>query len=104
MAEKSKEHTKINWQKSPDGVYEIYANSAHLTWSLDDVRIRLGQLIFGANPGESVVPVTEERAAVTFTWRNAKNLRNQLASLIDNYEKTNGEIKMDIKLAPNDSV
>ncbi len=92
------------WIKSPDGVAEIYANTAHITWSLDDLRIRLGQLINSPdtpNPGPDLVSVSEERAAVTISWRGAKILRNQLTDIIDSYESVNGEIKIDIKLPPS---
>jgi hypothetical protein len=93
----------IPWVKSLKGVVEVYANMTHLTWSLDDVRVRLGQIVESPdtpNPGPTLKPVSEERAAVTFTWRGAKFFRNQLTSIIDSYEKTNGEIKLDVALAP----
>jgi hypothetical protein len=90
------------WINSPDGVLNVYANSAHVTWSLDDVRIRLGQLVTSPetpSPGPNFKSVVEERAAVTFSWRNAKLIANQLALLIANYEKVNGEIVLNPKLA-----
>ena len=93
-----------NWVKSPDGVIDIYANSSHLTWSLDDVRVRLGQIIDSPetpNPGPGFKGVIEERAAVTFSWRGAKMLCNQLQALVDSYEATNGPIKIDVTLPPS---
>ena len=101
--QKEEQQKKIDWVKSPDGVFEVYANVSHMVWSLDDVRIRLGQLIDSPktpNPGPDFTAVAEERVAVTFTWRNAVLLRNQLSILIDAYEKDNGPIKIDVKLPP----
>jgi hypothetical protein len=95
----TEQNKPVKWEKSPSGVAEIYANMSHLTWSLDDIRIRIGQLIFVGNPGDVITPIAEERAAITVTWRNAKLLRDQLALIVDSYERANGEIKMDIKLA-----
>ena len=94
----------IPWVKSPKGVFEVYSNMTHIAWSLDDVRVRLGQLIDSPetpNPGQDFRAVSEERAAVTFSWRGAKLFRNQLSTLIDSYEKVNGEIKLDPALAPS---
>jgi len=94
----------IPWVKSPKGVFEVYANMTHLVWSLDDVRVRLGQIIDSPetpNPGSDFRAVSEERAAVTFSWRGAKFFRNQLSTLIANYEKVNGDIKLDVTLAPS---
>jgi hypothetical protein len=95
------EQQKISWIKSPAGVTEIYANMMHATWTFDDVRLRLGQIVDSPetpNPGPGFKGASEERAAVTFTWRNAKMLRNQLNSIIEYYEKVNGEIKIDLVL------
>jgi hypothetical protein len=104
MADQKKEEPKkIDWVKSPDGVIEVYTNTSHMVWSLDDVRIRLGQLIDSPrtpNPSPDFSVVAEERVAVTFTWRNAVLLRNQLSILIEAYEKVNGPIKTDVKLTP----
>jgi len=92
---------KLPWIKSPNGVIDIYTNSAHLTWSVDDVRIRLAQIIDNPetpNPGRGFRGAQEERAAVTFTWRVAKVLRDQLTKAIEAFEEVNGEIKVDVKL------
>jgi hypothetical protein len=99
-----KERAQIQWVESPDGIFDVYANMMHITWSLDDVRIRLAQLVTSQetrDPGDKYVGVAEERAAVTLTWRGAKILRDQLSAIIDRYEKTNSEIKLDIKLPPS---
>ena len=53
------------------------------------------------DPGDKYVGVAEEGAAVTLSWRNAKIFRNNLSAVIDNFEKTNGEIKLDVKLPPS---
>jgi hypothetical protein len=90
------------WVKSPDGVIDIYANEAHITWTLDDVRVRLAQVIDSPetpNPGDAFLGVIEERAAVTFSWRTAKLLRDGLSRIIAGYEAINGEIKTNPTLA-----
>ncbi|MHB8391994.1 MAG: hypothetical protein ACYDBH_20860, partial [Acidobacteriaceae bacterium] len=72
--------------------------------SLDDVRIRLAQVVdspVNPNPGAEFRGAIEERAAVTFSWRNAKLLRDQLAVIVAAYEKANGEIKVDTVLPPS---
>ena len=91
----------MKWIESPDGVCEIYANTLHTTWSLDDVRIRLAQLVDSPetpNPGPDFLGAAEERAAVTLSWRNAKVLRDELSGVIENYERTNGPIRLDVKM------
>jgi hypothetical protein len=82
-------------------VVEVYANNTHITWTKDDLRVRLAQIVEhpGApNPGQNFRAANEERAAVTFTWRGAKVLRDELTKLIDAYESVNGEITLDITL------
>lgn len=77
MSNKDQGKPPIHWVESPDGVYEIYANMAHITYSLDDLRIRLAQLVphpETRNPGEKYVAVAEERAAVTLTSAQRQNL------------------------------
>ncbi len=92
----------IFWIKSPTGTAEYYANMSHVMWSLDDVRVRLGQLIEAqdSDPTRPFIPVAQERAAVTMSWRNAKLLAKQLAALVESYENVNGEITLDVKLPP----
>jgi|SRR5665213_875898 len=100
----NKHQPKLPWVKSPNGIFEVYANTMHTTWSLDDVRIRLGQVVDNPKtpePGPEFLGAAEERAAVTFSWRAAKLMRDQLTRIIDGYEKVNGEIKVDIKLPPS---
>lgn len=100
------QYPKLPWIKSPTGSVEIYSNIMHLTWTLDDVRVRLGQIVTSPDsmtPGAGYKGVNEERAAVTFSWRNAKLLRDELATLIARYEKVNGEIETATVLAPNSS-
>jgi hypothetical protein len=79
---------------------EIYANFAHPSWTLFDVRIRLGRLV-SADPTDPTTKdfVVEEVGAVTFSWPQAKNLRDMLTQLVDAFEETNGEIKP-LKLPP----
>jgi hypothetical protein len=100
-SEKEEKPTILDWIKPAQGAIEIYANNIHITWTLDDVRVRLAQLVTSPktpNPGVGYLGANEERAAVTFTWRNAKLLRDQLAQVIQRYEETNGEIKVNVKL------
>src|SRR5258705_13951117 len=102
-----KQATQIPWTVSSSGISEVYANMIHVTWSLDDVRVRLAQLVPGdtnRNPGPDFTAVAEERAAATLTWRSAKILRDQLSGVIESYENSNGPIKVDVKLpiAPTD--
>ena len=95
---------QAKWVESPEGIFEVYANVAHITWTLDDVRIRLAQLVPSPEtrePGDKYIGVAEERAAVTFSWRNAKIFRDSLTAVIENFEKTNWEIKVDVKLPPS---
>ena len=101
MTDDEQEAQKLPWIKSPAGVLEVYANSIHITWSLDDVRIRLGQVVDNPetpNPGEGFKGAIEERAAVTFSWRAAKVAINELARAIQHYEKVNGEIQVGVQL------
>jgi len=101
MSESGEVKPLLPWTKSSAGVTEVYANMVHVTWTLDDLRVRLGQVIDSpetTNPGAGFRGVTQERAAVTFTWRNAKLLRDQLSQIIELYEKVNGEIKVEIVL------
>jgi hypothetical protein len=102
--ESLKDAKKLPWVKSPNGVFEVYANNLHLTWSIDDVRIRLAQVVDNPetpDPGSSFRGAAEERAAITMSWRLAAMLRNQLSNAIENYEKTNGPININAKLAPS---
>jgi hypothetical protein len=100
----SEDEKQLQWIRTKREFAEIYANVAHLTWSLDDVRIRLAQLVDNPdtpNPGGLFSAAAEERGAVTITWRAAKLLRDQLTSVVDSYEKVNGEIKLTVKLPPS---
>jgi hypothetical protein len=93
--------TELPWIKSPNGVIDVYSNSIHVTWSLDDVRIRLAQVVDNPetpNPGLEFSGVNQERAAITLSWRMAKVLRDQLTIVITAFEKKNGQIKTDVEL------
>lgn len=104
--DKTSEESKsgIKWIKSPDGVFDAYANQVHINWSLDDVRLRFAQIgpINDAGPGEKLTPVNVEKAWITISWRNAKLLREHLSKIISNYETVNGEINLSPVLAPSD--
>jgi len=98
------ENPVLPWIKSPNGIFETYANVIHVTWTQDDVRVRFAQVVNAPeapNPGPTFRGTNEERAAITFPWRYAKLLRDQLTTIIDSYEKTNGPINLEVKLPPS---
>ncbi len=101
MAEERKRHT-TRWTPSRSGsTPEIYTNYTHASWTLFDVRVRLGHLVAGDASDETAKEfVAEELGAVTFSWAQAKFLRDQLARLVASFEETNGEIKP-LKLPPD---
>ncbi|HME57979.1 MAG TPA: hypothetical protein VKF63_06560 [Terracidiphilus sp.] len=90
--------SQFKWIPARDGkIVEIYGNYVHPSWTLFDVRMRVGQLI----PDETEKTfVVEERASLTFSWPQAKFLREMFARLVDAYEEVNGEIKP-LKLPPD---
>jgi hypothetical protein len=93
------------WVKSSQGVFETYSNQTHLTWSLDDVKLRfaqLGEANESAGPGDALVTVNVHKATITVSWRNAKILHAQLGLIVGNYEKVNGEINLKPTLASNE--
>jgi hypothetical protein len=103
MADETKHHTK--WISSKNGnIPEIYTNYTHASWTLFDVRVRLGHLV-SADPSNETGKefVAEEVGAVTFSWPQAKFIRDTLTRLVASYEETNGEIKP-LKLPPDPSV
>lgn len=93
---------KFTWVKSKEPKPDFYANYTHVSWTLFDVRLTLGQLV-PTEPGESKDFVVQEQGAVTIAWPEAKILRDMLIGLVESYEKTNGEIKP-LKLAPSPDV
>jgi len=96
------EKRKFKWIAPRDGVLrDIYGNFSHASWTLFDVRLRVGQLIPVNDSGSEFV--VEERATVTVSWPHAKNLRDMFTSLVASYEATNGEI-VPLKLPPDPSV
>jgi hypothetical protein len=103
MADEAKPHTK--WIPSRSGSSpEIYTNYTHASWTLFDVRVRLGHLISGDPSDETAKEfVAEELGAVTFSWPQAKFILGTLSRLVASYEETNGEIKP-LKLPPDPTV
>jgi len=93
----------LQWIKSPEGVLDFYANSIHPTWTLDDVRLRFGQMVASPDsPHPSAYKAAvEERVGITLSWRMAKVLRDGLTRAIDSYEKVNGPIQVETKLPPS---
>src|SRR5690348_6088338 len=96
MAEEKKPDFK--WVRTNEKMPEVYGNFFHSTWTLFDVRVRVGELV--PDPSDEKSFLVEERAAVTFSWPQAKILANTLAQLVASFEKTNGEIKP-LSLAPD---
>ncbi len=95
---------KIQWVPAPGGVVEVYGNLATIQWSLDDVRVRFAQMVNSPetpNPGGDLVPIAQERVAVTMTWRGAKILAGNLAKAVEAFEQVNGEIVVDLNLPPS---
>ena len=92
---------QYKWIAARNGVInQIYCNYAHPSWTLFDVSLRLGQLI----PDDAARSfVVEERTTVTFSWAQAKFLRELLTRLVSAYEEVNGEIQP-IKLAPDKTI
>ncbi|MFY9905523.1 MAG: hypothetical protein WBD45_04050 [Terriglobales bacterium] len=100
MADEPKRTTR--WVPSRTGsIPEIYTNYTHASWTLFDVRVRLGHLVSGEPFTETGKEfVAEELGAVTFSWPQAKFMRDMLTRLVASYEETNGEIKP-LKLPPD---
>ncbi len=73
------------------GVCEIYSNFLDVHWTRYDIRLKFAQVLPGRRPNTWA---TEQRAAVTLAWPEAKVLRDLLVGLIDKYEKLNGELKI----------
>jgi len=101
---------KQRWIPARDGSFiEIYGNFAHASWTLFDVRIKVGHLIPSEespdpiDDKDSLNPkgfVIEQLAAITIAWPQAKYLRDVLTRLVASYEEVNGEIKP-LKLPPD---
>jgi hypothetical protein len=88
---KPPEQTPLPWFRAKE-TPEYYINAIHTTWTVSDVRFRVGRII----PQGEKMPFTfaiQEEAAVTIAWSQMKNLRDILNQLIETYEKTNGELK-----------
>ena len=80
----------FEWIPGDDGVFETYSNFVHANWTIQDVRIRFGQL----TPARDEPPrwLVKENAAVTLSWYQLKFLRDLVNDLVDRYEKANGEL------------
>lgn len=99
---------KYEWVAPRDGkpIPEIYANFVLSSWTMFDVRVRLGQLVpTGTVPSSDANKdfVVEERAAVTLSWQHAKLVAQLLTDLVASYEAANGKINP-IKLPPDPTV
>lgn len=88
---------KVPLEIPDDGIFEAYSNVVNMNWTLYDVRIRFQELIQVPDDDrptwENQHGILLERAAVTMSWHQAKNLRDLLGGLIKNYEEINGELK-----------
>ena len=92
---------ETKWVRREDSA-EVYANFFFTNWTINDIRIRFGQLI----PTDKTTPegkpesVSEEQASVTISFVTAKALAIHLAELVEKQEKANGPIDLHkIKLA-----
>ncbi len=88
------------FRRHPDGVEEVYTNFIALSWTLFDVRMRLGQVIPTASKVTETGFVAEEKYGLTMAWPQAKDLLARLTDAITRYEQANGEIKP-LKLPKN---
>jgi hypothetical protein len=87
----------IEYVSSLDGIKEIYCNSIDVNWTITDVRLRIGQILATRKEHKAESQwVVEERAGVTFSWQQAKHLRDMLIQVVDRFEAVNGEIKTPI--------
>ncbi|MBV9075378.1 MAG: DUF3467 domain-containing protein [Acidobacteria bacterium] len=91
---------EIKFVPAPDGIIEVYSNYVFINWSMTDIRIRFAQLIpvdevpGHVSPDVAADRIAQERAAVTVSWLQAKNLRDLLNLAVSRYEAKNGEIKL----------
>ena len=93
MAEENKK-VEFKWVRSKESIPEVYGNFFHATWTLVDVRVRVGELVPDlSNPSDKKAFLVDERAAVTVSWPQAKVLAGTLTKLVASYEQVNGEIK-----------
>jgi hypothetical protein len=90
--EEAQKPAEFEWTVPEEGTPEIYGNFVNVSWTLFDVRFRIGQLIPRAtNPKSGFV--VEQQCAVTIAWPEAKLLRDMLTELVSKYESVNGEFK-----------
>ena len=95
--------SKLPMEEPEEGVFTAYANVVNVDWTLDDVRVRFAEMT--QVPGEEDPTwkgqhtILLERAIITLSWRQAKNLAVLLGSVVLSYESVNGEIRQP-KLAP----
>lgn len=88
--DKPADQKPLKWIRNKE-VPEYYINVLHATWTVSDVRFRLGRIVpTGDQPPFGFV--AEEEVGVTIAWSQMKNLRDILSNLVETYEKTNGEL------------
>jgi len=89
--------SKLPLEEPEGGVFEAYANVINLSWTLYDLRIRFAELLQVPDDDrptwENQHGVVLERAAITLSWHQAKNLIDMLNGVVKNYEEINGELK-----------
>lgn len=84
--------------RSPQGgVHHSYGNLVRIDWTLTDVHVRVGELMYTTDLHDPLlknqIPIFEDRVSVTIPWQQAKILRDLLIGVIDSYESVNGELK-----------
>jgi hypothetical protein len=96
--------TKLPLLEPEEGVFAAYSNVVNLDWTLDDIRLRFAELIQVPSDEDPTWKgqrnVLMERAAITLSWRQAKNLVMLLGRIVLNYETINGEL-IQPKLPPS---
>jgi len=82
-----------------ENIVNVYANRFRTEWTNTDLRIRFGEIMFqskmlkgDAAPKSQRTLIIEERVGLTMTWLTAKELRDELNTLITKYEAANGEL------------
>ncbi len=86
------------FQEEKDGLKRCYANHFMLAQTGYDLRLTFGEII----DVTGAMVTVEQRAQVTLSWLEAKNLSQWLQSTIANHEEDNGLIKEPILTKPGD--
>jgi hypothetical protein len=89
------EDVRVSIDEQAGGIFQTYSNHLVTSWTAHDIRLRFSEMYRLPEPkpdSEKVLRI-EERACVTLAWSQAKALRDALTTIIERFEKVNGEIK-----------